>query len=663
MTPIIRRGWAAAFVLVLVLGSNSGPQAAQAPAERQPTFRAETSLVEVDVRVTDKDGRFVTGLTRDDFEIIEDGRPQTLTTFSFSDLPVARPAAIAAGSAAPPEPDVTTNATLGDGRMFVMLLDAPSTAKPGAGERQLATYDEYVRRFARAFVEKHVVAGDLVAVVNVEGTSTVNQAFTSSTRLLTSAIDRYGRGLSGHNDLTMAEKISRNLTTYRVIQEVSERLGLISGRRKAILWIGGQVELDPGSLICLPPDPDGDCSQLSIAAPSLIGAYRDAVGAATRNNVGIYPVDPSGLTTELGTRELKRTAALRKMAEETGGLAVVGTNNIEDRYGDIDRDTRTYYVLGYTPATTHRDGAFHPIQVRLKRPGLNVRARPGYYAPKPDARPPVAQPVPIGISAAALNALRLPVPVRGLSVDVFTSVFNGPTRDRSVVIGGQVSGALRLDPAERIAITYQVFDLEGRVQTGQYKVFTIDLKPDTRIRVEESGLHFVDRVFLPPGRFELRLVAEQPGGSVGSVVTTLDIPELKEVLHLSGVLLAASSTALNVVTQSDEPLRQTLGSDPTAIRRFPRGDIVTAFGEVYGSAADVQVAGILMTATGEEVQREPGFVSRRLGIAGAPDAWRYNVEFNLSDVAPGQYVLIIEVGADAQSGRSTQRRLPFIVTE
>jgi VWFA-related protein len=529
--------------------------------------------------------------------------------------------------------------------------------------RLSVTYDEYVRRFARALVEQHVGAGDLMAVVSVQGTSTDGQAFTGSTRLLTSAIDRYGRGLSGHIGLSMPEKISRNLTTYRVIQEVSERLGLISGRRKAILWIGGQVEFDPGSLICLPPDPDGECSLLSTAAPSLIGAYRDAVGAATRNNVGIYPVDPSGLTPVLGSGELKRTAALRQMAEDTGGLAVVGTNNIEDLYREIDRETGTSYVLGYTPTATHRDGAFHTVDVRVKRPGLTVRARRGYYAPRPDAPAPLMPPGPAGVSRAALDALRLPVPVRGLTVEVFASAFNGPAGDRSAVIGGQVSGALRLDPAERIAIAYQVLDLEGRVQTGQYKVFTLDLTPDTRSRVEESGVHFVDRITLPPGRYELRLVAEQPGGAVGSVVTTLDIPELKDSLQMSGVLLAASSTALNVVAQSDEPLRAVLGSTATAIRRFPRGDFVTALGEVYGPEADVQVAGILTTAAGQEVQREPAIVSRQPGIAGDPEAWRYHVEFNLSEVAPGPYVLTLEVSVEGQPGRPAQRQIPFIVTE
>jgi len=170
--------------------------------------------------------------------------------------------------------------------------------------------------------------------------------------------------------------VSRNLNTYRAIQDLSERLGAMSGRRKAILWVGGQLQFNPVSGPCAQPDPRNLCA-IPRSAGALLAAYRDAIGAATRNNVAIYPIDPSGMTTELGLGELERMAALRTVAEDTGGIAVVGTNNIAAQYQAIVRDTSTYYVIGYAPATAYRDGKFHAIQVRLKRPGLTVRARKG----------------------------------------------------------------------------------------------------------------------------------------------------------------------------------------------------------------------------------------------------------------------------------------------
>src|SRR5690349_17413468 len=92
-----------------------------------PTFRTGIKLIDIDVYVTDKDGHFVKDLKKEDFEIIEDGKPQDLQAFTFVDLPV--PSASSISTPAPPEPDVVTN-TASAGRLYVIVLDSPSTAAP-----------------------------------------------------------------------------------------------------------------------------------------------------------------------------------------------------------------------------------------------------------------------------------------------------------------------------------------------------------------------------------------------------------------------------------------------------------------------------------------------------------------------------------------------------
>jgi VWFA-related protein len=124
------------------------------PPQPPLTFRSGVDLIDVDVFVTDKDGRVVRDLTQDDFEIVEDGKPQAIRTFSFVDLPFARSAPSPADEAGAPEPDVTTNTTV-PGRVWVILMDAPSTAAPPQWRSGLA-YDAYAKIVARQFIEEAV---------------------------------------------------------------------------------------------------------------------------------------------------------------------------------------------------------------------------------------------------------------------------------------------------------------------------------------------------------------------------------------------------------------------------------------------------------------------------------------------------------------------------
>ena len=275
------------------------------------------------------------------------------------------------------------------------------------------------------------------------------------------------------------------------------------------------MDFDPTDNPCpSPPDPRNLCA-IPRSAPNILAAHRDAVSSATRNNVVIHAIDAGGLPDALGGSSIDRQAALRMVAVDTGGVAVVNTKNLKAGYSSIVRETSTYYVLGYSPEPEHQDGKFHDVKVRVKRPGMTVRARKGYYAPRQGvvAREP---PLPEGFSAAARDALRMPMSVRGIGIQVFLAPFK-TNAGTMVVFGGRIGEGLLLDGQRQVAISYQVFGLDGKVVTGEYKLFTLSLRPDSVARVQEGGLHFVDRVTLAPGRYERRLAADQPGGSVGSV--------------------------------------------------------------------------------------------------------------------------------------------------
>jgi|SRR5688572_7343435 len=349
---------------------------------QKPTFRAATQLIEIDVRVTDRDGRFITGLSQDDFSVFEDGELRRIVGFSFVNIPM-RSGQIEQLEAG----DSSLNAD-GDravaGRTFVMLLDGPA-ASPDHVLR--------MRNVARLFLDKVFGPADQMAVTFVKGKfqkhfegreqEMVEQPFTTDRRAIEAAVDRLAP------DTRAAKGVEGVIRTYETIEDISNRLGAMGGGRKTLVWMGGQVPFDPAN--------DGAYKR---RAAAIAFAYRDAIRAANRHNVAIYPIDLLGLTNRMtgpndfllgrNGEELKRLAALRVVAEHTGGEAVVGTNNYAEMFTEIASHTSTYYLLGYQPAVEHCDGGFHTITVRVKRAGASVRARRGYFAPEPSKSPPSA---------------------------------------------------------------------------------------------------------------------------------------------------------------------------------------------------------------------------------------------------------------------------------
>src|SRR5688500_12849256 len=170
----------AASTCAIGLGAQQ-PQAGPAPQQPAVTFRTETNFVEVHAIVTDQSGAFVRGLTRDDFEVYEDGRLQSPTVFSFVDLPTERPF-VPVNAGEPQEPDVRATTRSVDGRVYVLLLDDLHTN---------LTRTQQGRDVAKRFIQQYLGTGDVAAVVYTSGRQESGQELTSNRRLLMAAIDRF----------------------------------------------------------------------------------------------------------------------------------------------------------------------------------------------------------------------------------------------------------------------------------------------------------------------------------------------------------------------------------------------------------------------------------------------------------------------------------------
>ena len=361
---------AAAAVLLAGAALAAAPQTAP-PTPQPPTFKLEVNYVEVDALVTDQQGNFVRGLTSDDFKVFEDGKPQTISAFSVVDLPVERAERVL-GAARPVEPDVRSNAQPFDGRVYVMIIDDLHT---------LFGRTERVKRAARLFIERHLGANDLMAVVHTAGPTDASQEFTGNKQLLLAAVDRSsGRKLRSAtlsrtenyyntrnpidapdaSDPDEAERGYNARSTLQTIKNVADWFSSVRGRRKSILLVSEGIDYDITDVFNNPH------------ASSILDETRDVIAAATRSNVSIFGIDPRGLTnlgdediqvqsypddTSLGigsgslVNEVRLSQdSLRTLSDETGGFATVNRNDFQTAYDRIVRDNSTYYVLGLLPA-------------------------------------------------------------------------------------------------------------------------------------------------------------------------------------------------------------------------------------------------------------------------------------------------------------------------
>jgi len=681
----------AVAAVALTAGQNPPPPA---PSQTQtPTFKLRVDYVEVDVVVTDRDGNLVKDLKKEDFQVLEDNKAQTINTFTQVNIPVERADRPLFSNTAF-EPDVASNETPFDGRVYVMVIDDLHT---NFGRTQR------VKSAAKQFIEQRLGANDLMAIVHTAGPTQANQEFTNSKRLLLAAVDKTsGRKLvsatanrtteyfntrdlrqqgDAVNDPEDAERAFNARNSLQTLKNVADWFASVRGRRKAILFLSEGIDYDITELI-----PQGGSTHRS--ATDILDETRDTIAAATRSNVAIYGIDPRGLT-DLGDETIEigsfpddtslgigvnslqneiRTAqdSLRTLSEETGGFAVVNRNDFSSAYDRIVRDNSTYYVLAYYPPDS-KPGRVHKIDVRVTRPGLTVRARRGYVTPKK------AEPVKTSAkdirTPEVRDAIDSPLPVSGLTMHSFAAPFKGPAPNASVLLGIELRGKdLKLSQTDTIQISYVAIDSNGKIKAGNTDTITLtNMKAATRERIEQTGVRVLNRVELPPGRYQMRVAAhDAAGGNVGSVLYDLDVPDYtKAPFGISGLVMTSPASAALPTAKADEQLKPVLPGPPSAARSFAQNEELALFAEVYDNAGGtphkVDITTTIATDDGRVLfKTEEPRDSADLG--GKSGGYGFTARLPLKDFSPGNYVLTVSAKSRLGSTPPVQRQVRVIVT-
>jgi len=678
----------AAIALAIALVPALLRVAAQATRQTPPvTFKVEINYVEVDAVVVDRQGNLVRDLMKDEFQVLEDGKPQSVTALSFVDLPVER-AERPLFANHPIEPDVATNARGMDGRLYLLVLDDLNTG-PMRSSR--------VRAAARRFVQEQLGVNDLAAVVTT-GFADGRQEFTNNRALLVQAIDRFtGAKLRSPTlerldryaqlqnaddpvtDPLEVERAFRARTVFESIRQWCDALASVRGRRKALVFLSEGIDYNID-------DPINN-----MFASEVRDTVREAISAATRANVNIYSIDPRGLTSlseeamEIGVlpgvgdadigspttllQELRLSQdSLRVISDETGGFASLNTNDPQAAFTRIVRENSAYYVLGYYSTNERRDGRFRTIDLKVTRPGLTVRSRRGYVAPTGKARGREAPPMP-GVSPELREALDSPIPVSGFTLAVTAAALKGNGARASVLVAVQASGR-DLTFAEKdghfdnvVETSVIAIDGDGKIVAGDRAALSLTLKPETRAALQQVGFRMLFRLPLPPGRYQVRVAArESGGGRIGSVYDDLEVPDFTRLpLSMSGLVISSLRNNVVPTPRPDEVLQKMLAGHPTTAREFHSDDELGVAAEVYDAQGDhahkVHITTTLLADAGKAVFQHADERSST-ELQGKTGGYGYSVRVPLKGLAPGLYVLRVEarstLGKEAQASREVQ---------
>jgi VWFA-related protein len=638
--------WRFAIFPLLLVALASSPRAEFKP-QAQPQFRTATDLVRLDVSVLDRSGRTVRGLSASDFTVLEDGRAQPIQAFTEIIVPgIGRSIPWAARVI----PDVRRNDDSADRRLWVIVLD-DATIPPSP------LFVRNTKQIARRIVERMGPA-DRAAIVFTRDNRNA-QDFTDSQARLTAAIETFTSGfnftgrLGGRgspDDYWYESSINTVATAAKYLADLPDR-------RKVLVYISIGLPIDTGALGSVQIARGGLTATESMRRLAQITAQglRDAQLA----NVSVYAIDPGGLGGLTGyltanrrmrqvdalVRARNHTDFLRTVAENTGGRAIVETNDSDDGIAQMFAENDSYYLVGFQPTNARAEGRFRRVDVRVGRPDVEVRARRGYYErPQAEEKAAPTASVPLTMAMAGL------LPVGGLPLQVTAvAIPSSDARRTSLAVVVGVRGDLLGSSGQQLSVAVRAFTPEGQERAAE------ELKASVRPESGTNGdlqCELLSRLTLAPGRYQVRVAAQLgPNGATGSVYHDVDVPDpSRSPISLAGVALSREG---GVPAIPSDRFRDVMPIVPTTQRTFRKTDRVRGFLQVYqgrGAPDRVVVASSVQNANGNVVWQD----SRALEAAAfaTTRAAPFEFELPLTSLGTGLHLLTVE----ATRGRDAARQ-------
>jgi len=661
-----------------------GDQAAQ-PAQQQPTFKTGINYVRVDAIVSDKQGNPVKDLKLEDFDVTEDGRPQKLDSFRFINLGNLTEQQLA--TTQPPREirsvaDEESEAAREDVRIFVIFLDDYHVRLGNSMS---------VRGPLEKFLQTQLGPNDLIAAMYPLQSVNDVQLTRDHDAVARAIAEFQGRKYDYRPRNSIEEQYAnypaqtveqiRNQVSLSALKGLAVHLGGVREGRKSIVLVSeGYTNVLPPQLrdpIASVPglgnpvrgDPmaaDGSAQQSRnfFAQADLLGDLRNVYDAANRANTAIYSLDPRGLaTSEFDVSQpavnqavdhdtlMATQDTLRTLSSNTDARAIMNRNDLTTGLNQMLRDSAAYYLLGYnSPAPA--DGKFHEIRVRVKRPGAQVRARKGYWAPTEEDRAKALAPAKPGPPPAVSNALSAIVePVRGRLIRTWIGTSRGENgRTRVTFVWEPVPPVPGADPQPsdrpaRVSLTASGTNGQSYFRGRVPEVAVASNNPapgQVTGAPQASGPSRV--VFdVAPGKLQLRMSVEGSRSQVlDTDVRTVDVPDLTSPqVTVTTPAVYAARTARDFRALAGDP-----DAVPTPDREFSRTERLLIRFDAYGPGYTV-----------------PAVTARLLNRAGQPMTdlvvtpdekfpQEHSIDLPLASLAAGEY--LVEIKAKGDAGESSQ---------
>jgi VWFA-related protein len=662
---------ALAIAFAQIPAPQTGPKAGAIP---NTVIRIDVNLVQVDAVVTDSRGRRVADLPSTAFQILQDGKPQTITKFSYvSTKPAADGASHRAVIAkpvkgeAPPPPPVLRPAEVR--RTLALVVDDLGLA----GENIPA-----VRSAIRNFIDEQMRPGDLVAIVRTGAGMGALQQFTTDKRLLYAALDRvkYGESRVGMSSFAPLGSGVRGGATLNHFREEALAVGTLG----ALRFVVNSMKSFPGRKSVILFTENIRLIFRGATDEMVAHAVQQLSDAASRASVVIHAIDPRGMpnyqvtaadnTAGMSRRRVSRVPAQREeevirtedgmfeLAEETGGLFLHDTNDLNAALRKAAEDSDGYYLIGYVPgADTFGDAngqsKFHRIEVKIKGAGLHVRSREGFFG-----EPGGNQPLERGREAEIVRALQSPFSAGSIHLRLTALFANQPKT------GSFITAYIYLNPKElkwstepdgnhkaSIDLAAAAFDENGLALAPIDTTFNLQLTAQKFDGAMKKGLVYGIHVPVNQAgpyvvRAAVRDVATEGSGSAQQYVEAPDVENGR--LALSGIVLQESAARMTPgSSQETGPGEDATGG--AARRIFRRGTVVVYGYEIINAKSGAGENSELEVQTrvfhdGEQVMAGEKMMLAKAGAASGAGRATAGGELSLGrDMTPGEYVLQVIV--------------------
>lgn len=584
----------------LTQNTSLSPTAAQTKSQEQKqkedetTLKLTTELIEVRAVVTDKTGQPISNLTKDDFELLENNKPQEIGFFSFTRVPGKDERPASPGNPLSPSATLANAANAKPARSIVLFAD----------NSHISTGNLlFLKQSLRKFIDDKLGEQDLTALITSYGTLGLGEQFTRDRRLLRFATERLSIGPSERPSLFtpyLASMVQRDVPdalteAFRLLREedgisetdrrilltlakarASEVLNIASYRSRTSLMTLGSV-IDrlaqmPGQRL-LVIFSDG-FTLLDSTGRFDSTELQNVTSRATRSGVVIYSIDSRGLAISSGMSAENRTMpnfslasagerdledGLNALAADTGGKFFRNTNDLSGAAKQALDDNEAYYTLAYYPAEEGNANKFRKLTLRVKgHPEYHIRTQKGYLpsalartrldtgkTPEQRLAQRILEPLPVaelGVVATADD-----VEIQGDPSQVTLTV---------TVDGTTITTQPEADGVQKMTlkIVTLVFDKVGKLAFSESQTLAGNLRPANYERMRTGGFHFYKRLALKPGFYQIRVgVFEPKTERTGTASALVQVPDLKsKKLTLSSLQLSAMSPELELAAETQD---------------------------------------------------------------------------------------------------------------